>query len=212
MPHLVTPHALTNLSAVNRLASALPAFRTPLAPVEMTHAAGPEEPGQSQVSFQPGDLLEGCQVEYYSSTDSCWIPCVIVHVNAETGDVKLSVKPNHVLDFQEQQRRLRPRIKPNEFQLTWVRSILREGRVDEEAKVIFSRHAHRHKLRSELRLEELAAVAAELNSKLGVSGSVCVLRHALSQLNGYGLSVDDFSEVFWELLWAVQRDFCLAEG
>jgi len=161
--------------------------------------------------------VEGSQAEYYSDSNHCWMPCAVLHVDAETGAVKVNVKPGEVLDLQEQRSRLRPRTKPSRAQLEWVRRTLREGRLEQEAQAIFCRHASPGPGAgggrggpAALRLERVDAAGAELDAKLGVSGSVCALRHVVQQSNGRGLSAEGFCEAFWELLWGVQRDFCQA--
>lgn len=193
------------LRVVDRLAWAVPALlgATP-------SSAGDSDSGPR--SFQPGELVEGVQAEYLSDTNRCWMPCVVLHVDAETGATTLSVRPNRPLDRQEQQRRLRPRTRPGRAQLEWVRAVLREGRLDEEARVVFSHHVTSLGEGAALRSEDLDAAGAELDSKLGISGSVCALRHFAQQqqLEGGGLAVEGFCEAFWDLLWSVQRDFCQA--
>lgn len=174
----------------------------------------------SQVSFGAGELVEGSQVEYYSDSNGCWTPCVVTHLSADTGAVKLSIRPTTPLDLSEQRSRLRPRTRPSKAQLEWVRETLREGRLDLEAQVIFGRHASRNCATGiepspdapafAICLADLNAAAEELDAKLGISGSVCALRQVANKAEGQTLSLDRFSEVFWELLWGVQNDFCQA--
>lgn len=168
----------------------------------------------------PGELVEGGQAEYYSNSNRCWIPCVVVHVDSENGAVELDVKPGYLLDLEEQRRSLRPRTRPGKAQLEWVRRTFCEGRVDEETHAIFDRYSTAGCLAGGesgsgtaervLQLKELAAVGAELDARLGISGAVCALRHIAQQTCSHSLSVDGLNEVFWEMLSGVHREFCEA--
>jgi len=135
--------------------------------------------------------------------------------------MELSVEPGRVLDTEQQQRRLRPLTKPSQTQLEWARKTLCEGRFDEEARLIFEQYiavggvrvlgtCARSGSSTGLCFKDLADVASELDSLLGISGSVLALRQAAQAVDGRMLSLERFSEVFWTLLWDVQSDYCQA--
>lgn len=177
-------------------------------------APRPPEPAEQggEPIFKPGELVEGAQVEYKSASNQCWMPCVVIKVDPDTGGVTLNVKPERPLGFEEQQLKLRPRSRPKRRQLEWVRAVLREGRIEDEAKAIFRRYSVRRP--GDSVLEDLLAAASELDTKLGISGCLCTLRQYEEQQESPpqqgGLFVGAFCEAFWDLLWVVQRDFCLA--
>lgn len=214
------------------LAAIVPNKPSDLIPNFIQHLASPqhaaEEPARPPAPpkpLGPKDLVEGGQVDYYSETFRCWIPAVVISVDPETGALKIDLKPRDKLDLVEQRLKLRPRTRPQRPHLEWVRRTLREGRMEEEAQAVFRRYAgagaRRGAVPASLSPEVLGAVGSELDGLLGVSGCVVALRkaveqlgnqrrdfgEAVEQLNDQRLSAEAFGEVFWELLWKVQRDF-----
>eukprot|EP00411_Alexandrium_monilatum_P017461 CAMPEP_0175233010 /NCGR_PEP_ID=MMETSP0093-20121207/26252_1 /TAXON_ID=311494 /ORGANISM="Alexandrium monilatum, Strain CCMP3105" /LENGTH=793 /DNA_ID=CAMNT_0016526881 /DNA_START=32 /DNA_END=2413 /DNA_ORIENTATION=- len=187
---------------VDRISAALPAF--------LALRPAPVEPGWS---FEPGELVEGAQVEYYSESNRCWIPSVVTSVDADTGALALNVRPTRPIAKKDQKKLMRPRSRPNRQQLEWVRTVLREGRLYEEARVIFNRLAVEAQGGGAV-LQDLDAAGQELDAKLGISGCVCTLRDYAEQQREMpedgALAIDGFYEAFWDLLWTVQRDFCQA--
>jgi len=211
VPHLASPQHSSSPS-LPPASSLPPALVVPQAPVQRNQA-GSDVAARPQGQLAPGDLVEGAQAEFWSESNRCWMPCVVVYVDAETGGVKLNVKPNLVLSLQEQQQRLRPRTRPGPAQLEWVRRTLREGRLENEAQALFQMHAKPSGGRDPnplLRSEDMHAAGADIDTRLGISGCFCALKHVAAQAEGQALTAESFSEVFWELLWGVQKDFCQA--
>ncbi|CAK0844279.1 unnamed protein product [Prorocentrum cordatum] len=119
------------------------------------------------------------------------------------------------MSLREQRSRLRPRTRPSAQHLEWGRAVLREGRLAEESRAIFLRHAAPARpgqgpAARALPSEALPHAAAELDAALGTCGSVCYLRHHAESVCGRPLAEEDFEELFWNMLWGVQKEFCQA--
>ncbi|CAK0790093.1 unnamed protein product, partial [Prorocentrum cordatum] len=172
--------------------------------------AGAPRTGEPHAVF-----CEGSKVEYYSSTNGTWMPTRVTSVDEETGAVTVDVKPGVPMSLREQRSRLRPRTRPSAQHLEWGRSVLREGRLSEESRAIFLRHAApatpgQGPATCALPGEALPRAGAELDALLGTCGSVCYLRHQAENVCGHPLAAEDFEELFWNMLWGVQKEFCQA--
>lgn len=155
--------------------------------------------------------VEGEQVDYHSTSYRSWIPAVVVHVDPETGAVQLNVK-QHPLSLQDQQVVLRPRTKPEKAQLEWTRAVLREGRIEQEARALFQRHAKVEQGAAGepvafVRQEAFHGLGCDIDQLLGVSGCVVQLCMEVQQMERRAFTVDDFTGVFWSLLSGVQHEY-----
>jgi len=178
--------------------------------------AQPLVPSSPSLALQrPGPAWKpviGEQVDYHSKSFRHWIPASIKAVDPETGAVHLDVKPT-ALSLQDQQLLLRPRTRPEKRQLAWVRAVLREGRVDQEAKVFFDRHAtamvasaaQPHKWL--LRVDTVWTLAADIDVLLGISGSIVQLYLQIIKSATRAFCFDSFVGAFWDLLSHVQDEY-----
>lgn len=152
----------------------------------------------------------GDQVDYYSASFGCWIPAFITRVD-ETGAIELDVKRNCLFNCDEQREKVRPRTRPTTAHLEWLRSLLREGRIEEQARSIFRTHARTVMVRDarEQAISEssLPTVCAELDEKLGVSGCLCQFQRQIKRNRGKVFSQDGFTSEFWVLLMGVDREY-----
>jgi calcium-dependent protein kinase len=176
--------------------------------------------GEARVQTPHMLLVEGSKVEYYSATNNTWMPAQVVSVDPETGALTLDVKPNAPLDLRSQRTKLRPLTRPQKAELEWVRRVLREGRLQEEARRLYDKHAvpcpqedgavASANSSRKLLAEGTLALGTDLDAILGTSGSVCKLNWHFEQQNDQPMEAETFEEVFWEFLWSVQKDFCEA--
>eukprot|EP00927_Polykrikos_kofoidii_P060746 TRINITY_DN55669_c0_g1_i1.p1 TRINITY_DN55669_c0_g1~~TRINITY_DN55669_c0_g1_i1.p1 ORF type:complete len:908 (-),score=174.88 TRINITY_DN55669_c0_g1_i1:57-2573(-) len=152
-------------------------------------------------------FTEGAQVDYFSPSNQCWMPATISTVDQDTGAVQIDVKPGVDFDLKAQRLRLRPRTKPGPENHEWVRAVLREGRINEEARKLFQRYARPSTSGHVISAELLTGVAIEIDQLLGVSGSLCALKFQIQHFEDRVFNIDDFTAVFWELLWGSQREY-----
>lgn len=152
----------------------------------------------------------GDQVDYHSASFGCWIPAFITRVE-ETGAIELDVKRNCLFNCDEQREKVRPRTRPTTAHLEWLRSLLREGRIEEQAHSIFRTHARTVMVRDEreqaISESSLPTVCAELDEKLGVSGCLCQFQRQIKRNRGNVFSQDGFTMEFWVLLMGVDREY-----
>lgn len=163
------------------------------------------------------DLAEGSQVEYWSKSLDTWLPAVVKRVDPDTGKVEIDLKKDKWLTHQEIVERLRARSRPDKAQMQWIRAMIFEDRVDEEAVALFHQYASKGQ---DVLSKDFRDLANDMDSKLGISGTVCLLMgynvDGLSRTRteekepSQSISRDKFREMFWDLTWAVHREFCQA--
>jgi len=140
------------------------------------------------------------------------MPAVVSSLDPETGALKIDLKPNAEISLQDQQRLLRPRTKPELHHLEWARKLLREGRINTEAERLFERYASPEVGAGNvekvlvMRPEALAGVGREVDALLGVTGTACRFKAQIQQLEGNIYTLDNFTNMFWELLWETHRE------
>lgn len=181
-------------------------------------------------SFGAAYPVKGTQVDYYSSTNRCWIPAVITNVDAETGNVVIDMKPGMELSLQQQKCLLRNRTRPSPERLGQLQAMLREGRVEDEVEKLFSRYSTvpdeaqtnhdeavfelgaGQKRQPEPRLyqDAIEEISTKVDLMLGVTGCVLAFRNAYERSDGEGVFMGQFTEIFWDMLWDVQKEYCMA--
>jgi len=150
-------------------------------------------------------------VDYWSESNQCWLPAIVICIDADTGDVRVNVKPDRNLNLDAQGCKLRPRTKPTRTQLEWMRSVLREGRIEQEALALFKRFAWRsHVDDPELVLfsNSMHDVGAAIDAQMGVTGMVARLKDYFKKNCTERLTAEVFTEFFWELMWDAQQEHC----
>jgi len=145
----------------------------------------------NETAYVRGDL-----VEYHSSTFQCWIPTVVEAVDAESGGLTLAVRPRDPVQLRDQGRLVRRRTRPEVAQLEWVSSVLRQGRLEQEAEAMF----HRFAIGGVLLHDYLPAVAGDMDTKTGVLGFLRVLYSEFQTHKLSGLALDHFRNIFWDQL------------
>eukprot|EP00928_Gymnodinium_smaydae_P080856 TRINITY_DN64476_c0_g1_i1.p1 TRINITY_DN64476_c0_g1~~TRINITY_DN64476_c0_g1_i1.p1 ORF type:complete len:881 (+),score=227.84 TRINITY_DN64476_c0_g1_i1:93-2735(+) len=170
-------------------------------------------------------LVVGSQVDCYSNKFSCWIPATVTIVDPENGSVQLDRMPGRELQLHEQRVILRPRTRPGREQREWVLQVLRDGRIELEARRLFERHAAPRD--SESKGGAASAIAgggtaddaAGAGPRIGEDGECQVLRRGalaavgedLDQLLGVSGSVCDLSDIFEHLASASGGSFTLED-
>jgi len=175
------------------------------------NGSGPRAPSSRGSSGSPrlqGMYVKGDLVDYHSGSYRSWIPAQVMEVNADTGHVVIDVKPQPI-QLQEQHLVLRPRLKPQQTHLEWMRRVLRDGRIHEEAAALFRKHATYDRTSGGNRaicVEFIHGAANDIDELLGACGSIKVL---LQEQQKHGasspLQLDGFASAFWEQLTYVHN-------
>jgi len=164
--------------------------------------------GETNADLQK--VVVGAMVDYFSTSNDCWVPAVISHVDAESGDITLDIKGGTSVPRSQLKQVLRRRNRPDRECLNWMQRILRNGQVEEEAHSLFRRFCHRSAGASPLLLEaSMKAAGEKLDAMLGVSGSMVMLKSAVKVAEG-PLDLEEFTQLFWDLFTHVQNTYVYA--
>mmetsp|Transcript_35718 Transcript_35718/g.83625 ORF Transcript_35718/g.83625 Transcript_35718/m.83625 type:complete len:814 (+) Transcript_35718:147-2588(+) len=183
-------------------------------------------PSESSTTVSPAAALvlrEGERVDYWSCSLEAWVTAVVVRIDRESGAVELDVKPNYMMDLEEQKDRLRPQSKPSTAQLLKLQQLLSDDTpgltLNHRISEWFSAYAtpsgagdgSGNSMQKTLQLEECKKLAREIDAEFGIAGTLNHLKRLLSkEQSGLGFSESKLHRILWDYFWRLNSEYAIA--
>mmetsp|Transcript_32773 Transcript_32773/g.53938 ORF Transcript_32773/g.53938 Transcript_32773/m.53938 type:complete len:804 (-) Transcript_32773:126-2537(-) len=135
-------------------------------------------PPPPEKQLKPAELIQHSWVDYFSYTNSAWLPAVITDVNQESGELRLDIR-EVPLTLSQVQQLLRRRTSPGAEKLDWLRRCIQTNAIEIEGKKIFDLFATPSRSRPahpRLHIICLPQLSQHCNTKFGICGMVSLIK------------------------------------
>jgi len=152
-------------------------------------------------------LVVGEPLEYWSISNSYWMPAHITKVDLDKGSIEVNVKAGHMMPLRGL-RKVRPPTRPDAQHLKWIKKVLQEANVHKEASHMFDRHKveNRHG-KKVVTTKEARALGMSMDEKLHICGTVTYIYDNLHRREDRSFDQTAFEGFFWDCLWKLDQSF-----